>query len=358
MLNLNYFINNFIEWFNIFWQNIYFRWLFFYIIYFLIIFIVLKPIWRYFIKPLIKKTKTDVDDKLFNQNRRYLNIIILLLWLIFVYELYFKVLLSDIYIVVYKIILTIIYVILYVILHKTVKILLNFCSVRFSEIIDENIVNLSKIVLSILIFSIISLLILTVWGFNITPILWWAGIFWFAIAMWSKNIIENFLSWMLIFFDKTINIWDFVILSDETMWNIQEINIRTILLKTFDWAIVILPNSDFLNQKLTNKSLWNIIKQKRLDLTISISYWDDTKKAKELLGNYLSEIEWADSESVTVYLSSLSDWSVDITWKVMIDSSKRNYLAWFDVKEKVYKEFPKHWLHFPFPTYSIEQKKD
>jgi hypothetical protein len=39
----------------------------------------------------------------------------------------------------------------------------------------------------------------------------------------------------------------------------------------------------------------------------------------------------------------------------MVDASKWSYLLEKQVLEKVYKEFPKHNLNFPFPTYSIEK---
>ncbi len=340
------------------WENIYAKWVIFYIIYLLSLYIILVPIWKKFLIPIINKTRTNLDDKLYNENKKYLNILWFLIWLVVVYKLYFNDLVNNLFDVAYNIILTVIYIISYIIIHKSLKILVRYIVRKYEELITENIANLLKIIVDVVVILVIWLLILNAWGINITPLLASAGIFGLAVAMASKNIIENFLSWLIIFADKSLNIWDTVILADGTYCVVQEINIRTTILKTFDGNVVILPNSDFLNQKIVNRSLSEVANQKRVEVTIWISYGDDTEKAKELIASYLQELDGADKESVTTYVSSLSNWSVDVVWKVMVDANTWSYLMAHNITEKVYKEFPKQGLNFPFPTYAIEKKEE
>lgn len=338
----------------IIWNNIYSKWVIFLLIYLFLLYFVLIPLSKKFLIPLINKTRTNLDDKLYAKNKIYMRFFWFLIWIIIVYKLYFISLDNKILGIIYEIILTITYVLFYLIIHKSVKVIFKFIVWKYKKLITKNIANLLKLMIDVFLITIIGLLILKAWNINITPLLAWAWIFGLAIAMASKNIIENFLSWLIIFADKALNVGDTVILSDDTSCVIKEINVRTTILKTFDGSVVILPNSDFLNQKIINKSLSEISNKKRIEVVIWISYGDDTDKAKELIASYLKELDGADTNSVITYISSLWNRSVDITWRIMVDSNKRSYLMSHNVIEKAYKEFAKNWLTFPFPTYTID----
>jgi len=334
-------------------KNTYIIWIMFYILYLIIVFYIFFPICKKFLLPFINKTKTNIDNEIYWKIRYILKILLALIWINIVYNLYLINLLSSYYKILYKFLLTLELVLIYIISNRITKIIVKYLINKFQWIITKNIANFVKLVVDIFIFSIITLLVLKTWWINITPLLASAGIFWLAVAMASKSIIENFLSWLILFADKSINVWDIVILSDWSVASVEEINIRTTRLKTFDWNIIIIPNSELLNEKIVNKSLSDISNKKRVQVTVWISYWDDVNKAKELLKKYLLELDWADENSVVVYLDELADWSVNITWKIMVDSNKRSYLLEKYILEKVYNSFPDAGLNFPFPTYEL-----
>ena len=339
------------------WDNAYAKWVIFFLIYLILLYLILIPLARKFLIPFINKTKTNLDNELYWKNKNYFSFFLFFLWLDIVYKLYWETIPDKLIHLAFNVIITITYILVYLIVHKSSKVIFKYIVLKYKEIITENISNLLKLMIDIFTISVIVLLILNTWGVNIWPLLAWAGIFGLAVAMASKNIIENFLSWLIIFADKSFNIGDVVQLSDGTLCTITEINVRTTMLKTFDGNVIIIPNSDFLNQKILNKSLSEIADKKRVEVNVWISYGDDAEKAKELVASYLKEIDWADEDSIVVFVSSLSNWSVDITWRVMVDDKKRSYLMVHSVIEKVYKDFPKHWLSFPFPTYTIDGKE-
>ena len=155
-----------------------------------------------------------------------------------------------------------------------------------------------------------------------TPLLASAWIAWFAIAMASKSIIENFLSWLILFFDKSINIWDIIYLSDWTIIEVEEIDIRTTKLKTFDWNTIIIPNSQLLNEKIINRSLKEINWYKKVKVEVWISYWDDVNKAKEIIKKLLLEIKWIDEKTLTIYVDNLNEYSINIVWYIIVEYDK------------------------------------
>ena len=125
--------------------------------------------------------------------------------------------------------------------------------------------------------------------------------------MASKSIIENFLSWLILFFDKSINIWNVIYLFDWTLVEIEEIDIRTTKLKTFDWNTIIIPNSQLLNEKITNRSLKEINWYKKVKVEVWVSYWDDIDKVKEILKKILLELKWIDEKTLTIYIDKLDN---------------------------------------------------
>jgi len=344
-----------LNYFDLIWENIYLKGILFYVLYLVIYFMIVAPIAKLIFVKLTKKTQTNMDNEIYWKTRAYVRVLFALLWLNIVYNFYFSNFINENYVILYHLLVSIEIVILYIIFHKSISIILKYTTRKFPQTFTKNLSNLFKIIADIIIVSVFFLLILKVWWINITPLLASAGIFGLAVAMASKEIIENFLSWMILFADKTINVWDTIILSDGTVAVVDEINIRTTKLKTFDGNVVIIPNSDLLNDRIINKSLNEVTPYKRVVVTVWISYGDDTEKAKELLKSYLLDLDWIDKETAVVYVDALADWSVNITWKVMVEADKWSYLLEKQVLERVYKEFPKEWLNFPFPTYSIEK---
>ena len=343
------------------WENIYLKWIIFYIIYAIITYFIITPILKKVFLKVVKKTKTNFDNEIYWKTKWFVKAILYLLWINIVYKFYYLNILDNNFIILYKLIISLEFVLLFFLLKRSIQISLKYAWKKYKNILTKNILNLWKIFSNIIIISVFVLLILNVWWINITPLLASAWIFGLAVAMASKSIIENFLSWLILFADKTINVWDTIILSDNTTAIVEEINIRTTRLRTFDGNIVIIPNSEILNDKIINKSLWELSPYKRVTVNVWISYGDDTEKAKNLLKEYLLELEWADKTSVVTYVDALDNWSVNITWKIMVKADVWSYLMEKEILEKVYKEFPKNNLTFPFPTYEltwqIETKK-
>ena len=337
------------------WWNVYLKWFVIYLVYLLIFYFIIAPIVKLAFMKFMEKTTTNLDNELYGRTRWLWKILFIFIWLNLIYKFYFQDILDEKFIILYNVILSIEFLIFFVIVKKSITIILKYMVRKYSNVFWKNIANIIKVITNIIIVSVFILLVLSVWWINITPLLASAGIFGLAIAMASKSIIENFLSWMILFADKTVNVWDTIILSDGTTAVVEEVNVRTTKLKTFDGNLVIIPNSELLNDKITNKTQTELSPYRRVMVSVWISYWDDIEKAKELLKSYLLEIEWSDESTAVTYLDTMADWSLNITWKIMVEADKWSYLLEKQILERVYKEFPQNGLNFPFPTYEINR---
>jgi potassium-dependent mechanosensitive channel len=88
---------------------------------------------------------------------------------------------------------------------------------------------------------------------RITVILGALGV---GVGLGLQNIVNNFVSGIILIFDRPVRIGDTVELGDKR-GRVKEINIRTSTLLTEDGAEVIIPNGDVLSSRIVNWTLSN-----------------------------------------------------------------------------------------------------
>ncbi|EDM34817.1 probable periplasmic binding protein; possible mechanosensitive ion channel component [Pedobacter sp. BAL39] len=100
---------------------------------------------------------------------------------------------------------------------------------------------------------------------KITVILGALGV---GIGLGLQNIVSNFVSGIILIFDKTIRIGDVVELSSKK-GRVKEIGVRASTLLSEEGAEIIIPNGSILSNNIINWTLSN--NQMRVDLTLSIA---------------------------------------------------------------------------------------
>lgn len=93
-----------------------------------------------------------------------------------------------------------------------------------------------------------------------------------GIGLGLQNIVNNFVSGIILIFDRPLQIGDVVEIGDKT-GRVREIGLRSSTLMTGDGAEVIIPNGDVLSQQIVNWTLSN--NQKRIELDLSIAGSND-----------------------------------------------------------------------------------
>lgn len=89
-----------------------------------------------------------------------------------------------------------------------------------------------------------------------------------GIGLGLQNIVNNFVSGIILIFDRPLQIGDSVEVGDKT-GRVREIGLRSSTLMTADGAEVIIPNGDILGQQIVNYTLSN--NQIRLEMELSVS---------------------------------------------------------------------------------------
>ena len=143
---------------------------------------------------------------------------------------------------------------------------------------------------------------------SIVAVLGSAGV---AIGLAVQGSLSNLAGGVLILMLKPFKVGDYIVESSTGKeGTVEEIQIFYTKLLTYDNQSVVLPNGS-----LANNSLVNVTAQdcRRMDITVSIAYKADLKKAKEVLARVLKEDEAAmkDKEQI-VFVSQLGQSAVEL----------------------------------------------
>lgn len=228
----------------------------------------------------------------------------------------------------------------------------------FSRILDHQKVDPSlsgflKHMVSILLKVLLFVTVVSMLGVEMTSFIAILGAAGLAVGMALSGTLQNFAGGVVILLFKPFKVGDFIEAQGHT-GTVSEIQIFVTILKTLDNKTIIIPNSGLANDSLVN---YSTEPQRRVDFSFGIAYGDDFDHAKSVLSKIIEEdSRILKNPAPFIALGEMADSSVNITVRVWTKTS--NYWAvFFDLNEKVYKEFPKSNLNIPFPQMDVHLYK-
>jgi len=138
----------------------------------------------------------------------------------------------------------------------------------------------------LVIYSVAAILVLYVFDIDVTGLVAGLGIGALIIGFALKDVIENWVSGLLIISGKTYRTGD-VIRVENLTGVVTDISLRTTILKTYDRNEIIIPNSTLLKEKIIN--LTGGKKETVASIIFYIDYIFDTEKAKKAVESVLRD---------------------------------------------------------------------
>ncbi len=124
------------------------------------------------------------------------------------------------------------------------------------------------------------LLAFAIMGGNLTNFALVAGALSVGIGLGLQNIVNNFVSGIILLFERPIKVGDWVVINGEE-GKVKQINIRSTEIETFRRASVIIPNATLLSGTVTNLTHSN--NWARYGVNVGVAYGSDTEKVKNVL---------------------------------------------------------------------------
>lgn len=175
-----------------------------------------------------------------------------------------------------------------------------------------------------------------------------------AVGMALSGTLQNFAGGVMILFFKPFKVGHFIEAQGYS-GTVKEIQIFITILTTPDNKTVMIPNGPLATGSLINYSAQAT---RRVDWTFGIAYGDDLDKAYEVLKKFIAEDERILKEPEPfMALHTLADSSVNIVVRVWVNAADY-WGVYFDMNERVYRNFEKEGLSIPFPQMDVHVHKE
>jgi small conductance mechanosensitive channel len=170
-----------------------------------------------------------------------------------------------------------------------------------------------------------------------------------AIGMAFSGTLSNLAGGVMILFFKPYRVGDFIEAQGEK-GTVKELRIFNTILITLDNKTVIIPNGPLANGNMINYSTQT---KRRVDFTVGIAYGDDYDTAKNTLLEFVKDDpRIIDAEDNFIGLVELADSSVNLTLRVWC-KTEDYWAVFFNMNERIYKEFGSKGLNIPFPQMDV-----
>jgi potassium-dependent mechanosensitive channel len=131
-----------------------------------------------------------------------------------------------------------------------------------------------------LVLLLVFLLALAGAGVDLSRFALLTGAFGVGIGFGLQNVVNNFVSGLILLFERYINVGD-IIEMGELSGEITRIGIRSSTVRTFQGAELLVPNGNLVSNQVTNWTLSDL--RRRIDLPVGVAYGTDPEKVLELL---------------------------------------------------------------------------
>ncbi len=206
------------------------------------------------------------------------------------------------------------------------------------------------------------LIILSVLGIAITPLITALGVGGLAVALALQDTLANLFAGIHILMERSIRVGDFVKLESGQEGYIEDITWRTTRVRMLPNNIVVIPNSKLAQSVVTNYYLPE--KKMSLLIPIGVSYSSDPEKverilveeAKKAIGQIPGLVE--NFEPFVRFIPGYGESSLDFTLICQVNEFVDQYLAQHELRKRIFKRFQEEGIEIPFPHRTVYLREE
>ena len=192
-------------------------------------------------------------------------------------------------------------------------------------------------------------------GVNLSTVTVIAGALGVGIGFGLQNITNNFVSGIIILFERPIKVGDRIQVED-IIGDVVKISMRATTLVTNDNISIIIPNSDFISSRVINWS--HNDRNVRFNIPVGVSYKEDPQKIKDvLLSVAIDNPSILKKPEPDVIFEEFGDSSLNFILRIWTtEMIQRPKILISDVYFEIFKRFRENNIEIPFPQRDIHIK--
>ncbi len=184
-------------------------------------------------------------------------------------------------------------------------------------------------------------------GFDLSNLALIAGALSVGIGFGLQSIVSNFVSGLILLFERPIKVGDWVIVnSGEGI--VKKISVRATEIETFNRTAIIIPNSELISASVKNWTHKDRIG--RVVIPVGVAYSCDPHHIKSLLLEVASESDYVLSSPLpTVMFNDFGDSALLLELRVFIRNISDFYAISSEIRFAVWDKLKENNIEIPFP---------
>jgi len=188
-------------------------------------------------------------------------------------------------------------------------------------------------------------------GMDLTKLTVLAGAFGVGIGFGMQNIVNNFISGLILLFERPIHVGD-AIQAGELTGEVRRIGIRASIVRTWDGADMIVPNAQLITDRVVNWTLRDRLR--RISLPVGVNYGASPKKVIELMESIArSHPNVLHDPPPQAFFAEFGDSSLNFELRAWTDQFERWYQIRSELATGIYEAGNAAGLSFPFPQREV-----
>ena len=212
-----------------------------------------------------------------------------------------------------------------------------------------------------LILTIVFLSSLKSIGLNLSSLTVIAGALSVGIGFGLQNVVSNFVSGIILMFEKSIKIGDYIQLDEDTRGTVTDIRMRSLTIRTNDNIDLIVPNQNFIQNIVTNWTLND--KSRRFRIPFGVAYGTKVETVEKVILTALKDLKLPHYKIGTkkpqIIFTSLGDNSINFELFVWVkdELTLRPRYTTSEFLKMIYKALNDAGINIPFPQQDLYIKE-
>lgn len=178
-----------------------------------------------------------------------------------------------------------------------------------------------------------------------------AGALSIGIGFGLQDIVNNFVSGLILLFERPVKIGDCITFGNELAF-VRKIGLRSTIIETLNLAEIIVPNSKLIAENVTNLTLSNT--QRRLEISIGVAYGEDMDKIMAILHEEADKHpDVLKDPAPSPQFIGFGASSLDFQLRVRIAEFERSMSITSELCTAIYKRFIQEGITIPFPQHDL-----
>ncbi len=169
-----------------------------------------------------------------------------------------------------------------------------------------------------------------------------------GIGFGLQNIVNNFISGLILLFERPIKVGDILIIDGQ--WGaVKEIRVRSTIFQTYDRYVLIIPNSELISTRVLNWTYYGP-GTNRLTLKVGVSYGSDVRQVTKILDEVCrANRRVLQDPPPLIYFEAYGDSSLDFNIWAYVKGPFDRIPATHELNSAIFEAFQEHGIEIPFP---------